>query len=339
MKFFIKLILVFAVILGLFLAFISTKPKNYDVYHTQVLKANIDDVFKTVNDYKTWESWGPWIEMDTTIVVKLDEKTSGVGSGYSWSSEKDENGRMETLTLEKNKYITQKVIFGNKGDSDIYWKFKSVDEGTEVTWGMKSDLGLIERAAFFVIGGAELMFKPMLVKGLRNLDKFTQKIKKSDKYSITSKGVVTSGGNYYVGLKAECSFDELGATLDKILPEVLIYCMQNDIKKEGKIFNLYHKYDEKNKHVEVSSCIPVKAKVKVDKKYDVNILKKGKYHKTILQGNYTHSDEAWGKAFEFIAKENLVIDDNEKPFEVFVKGHTQSPNPEDWVTEIYFPIK
>lgn len=339
MKFFLKLILVFAVILGLFFAFISSKPDHYDVYHTQVLKADINEVFNTVDDYKTWESWGPWIEMDTTIVIKLDKKHSGVGSGYSWSSEKGENGSMKTLILEKNKAITQKIIFGNKGDANMYWKFKHLDNGTEVTWGMKSDLSLIERSAFFVVGGAELMFKPMLVKGLKNLDDFTSEIQKTDNYSINSGGVVNYGGNYYVGLKAECSFEELGATLDKILPEVLIYCMQNNIKKEGNIFNLYHKYDEKNKRVEVSSCIPVKAMVKVDKKYNVSKLKKGKYHKTILKGNYSHSDEAWNKAFEFISNEGLVMDQEGKPFEVFVKGHTQSPNPEDWITEIYFPIK
>ncbi len=339
MKFFLKLILVFAVILGMFFAFISTKPSIYNVYHTQVLKVNIDDVFKTVNDYKTWKKWGPWMKMDTTIVIKLDEKSAGFGAGYSWTSKKDESGSMKTVKLIVNKSLEQKINFGGKGDADMYWKFDKVDNGTEVTWGIKSDLGLVEKAAFFVVGGAELMFKPMLVNGLRNLDDFTQQIKKSDKYSIASNGIVTYGGIYYVGLKAECSFEELGATLDKILPEVLIYCMQNNIKKEGKIFNLYHKYDEKNKRVEVSSCIPVNNKVKVAKKYDVNILKKGKYHKTILQGNYTHSDEAWRKAFEFIVREGLTIDEDRKPFEVFVKGHTQSPNPEDWITEIYFPVE
>lgn len=68
--------------------------------------------------------------------------------------------------------------------------------------------------------------------------------------------------------------------------------MKIGIKKEGFVFNIYHKYDEKNQRVEVSSCIPVKEKITTDKKYDVTILEKGKYHKTIFQGNYSHSDKS-----------------------------------------------
>lgn len=339
MKFLIKLALIFALIIGLFLAYVSTKPDTYDVSYTQILKAPINTTFKTVNDYKTWENWGPWIEMDTTITITLDKKTSGLGAGYSWTSTKDESGRMETLRLEENKAISQKIYFGNKGNSDMYWTFKPADNGTEVTWGMTSKLNLIEKAAFFVIGGAELMFKPMLVKGLRNLDDYTQKIKPIDKYSITSHGVGIYGGTYYVGLKAECSFDDLGKTLDKVLPDVLIYCMKNNIKKEGRIFNIYHKYDEQNKRVAFSSCIPIKDKVTTDKKYDVEILAKGRYFKTTLQGAYKHSSEAWLKAYDFVKHEGLTIDKTRKPYEVYVKGHTQSPNSQDWITDIYLPVK
>jgi effector-binding domain-containing protein/ribosome-associated toxin RatA of RatAB toxin-antitoxin module len=339
MKFFVKLLLLIAVILAVFFLYINTKPNTFDVSHTKLIKAPISTVYKTVNNYKTWDNWAPWIEQDTTLVVKLFDKTQGVDAGYTWESKKDAGGSMKTLAAIENKSIQQEIIFNNSGSSDIYWKFNKVNDGTEVTWGIKGDLGLLEKAAFSVAGGPELMFKPMIIDGLNNLDELIQKNKKSDKYSFIDSGVGEYGGQYYVGLKAECSFENLGATLDKILPDVLIYCMQNGIKKEGSLFNLYHKYDEKNKRVEVSSCVPVKEKVKADSKYDVEILEKGKYHKTIFQGNYSHSDEAWENAIAFINKKGLIMDNTRKPFEVYVKGHTQSTNPEDWITEIYLPVK
>lgn len=339
MKFLIKLLLILGVIMGIFFVYISTKPDSYDVNRKLVLKAPVTTIFNTVNDYSTWQNWGPWMEMDTTIVVTLDKKSKGMDAGYSWKSTEDGGGRMKTIALEQNKYINQKIYFDNHGEADIYWKFKPTDNGTEVIWGMKGELGLIEKAAFFVVGGPKLMFEPMLTKGLQNLDSLTQKIKKTDTYSFTNNGVGEYGGNYYVGLKATCSFEELGATLDKILPDVLIYCMKNGIKKEGPLFNLYHKYDEDNQMVEVSSCVPVGKKVKTDAKYQVAMLEKGKYHKTTFQGNYKYANKAWIKATEFVNKEGYTIDKKRKPFEFYVKGHTQSLNPEDWITEIYLPVK
>ena len=342
MKFFTKLLLLVVVLLVVFLFYVNTKPNTFDISHTKLIKAPISAIYKTANDYKTWENWAPWMDQDTTLVITLNKKTVGVDAGYTWKSKKDAGGSMKTLSLQENKSIQQKIVFNNSGSSDVYWKFNEVKDGTKVTWGIKGDLGLLEKAAFAVAGGAELMFKPMIIDGLNNLEALIKKnesVKKYDKYSFTSNGVDEYGGQYYVGLKAECSFDDLGATLDKILPDVLIYCMQNEIKKEGSLFNLYHKYDEKNKIVQVSSCVPVKDKVKVDSKYDVEVLTKGKYHKTTFQGNYSHSDEAWEKAIEFVTKEGLTMDESRNPYEVYVKGHTQSKNPEDWITEIYLPVK
>jgi len=342
MKFVFKLLLVLALILAIFFAYISTKSNHFDVQQTKLIKAPISSVFKTVNDYKTWKDWTPWMKQDTTLVVTLNEKTVGVDSGYTWKSDKDAGGNMKTISVEDNKQILQKMTFYNSGASDVYWKFKGVKEGTQVTWGIKGDLDLIQKAAFTVVGGAELLFMKTISEGLTNLDSYVTsniKLPKTDNYSITKNGVVVYGGQYYVGLKATCSFEELPKTLDKILPDVLIYCIQNGIKKNGAIFNIYHKYDEKNKRVEVSSCIPIKEKVKVDSKYDVELLEKGKYFKTTLKGNYSHSDEAWEKAFEYVQNEGLTMQENRKPFEVYVKGHTQAPNPEDWITEIYIPVK
>ena len=342
MKFLLKLILVFVVLIGAFLYYASTKPDSYNIKHTKLIKKPVVSIFNTVNNFNTWKNWGPWMGQDTTLVIKVDKKNKGVGAFYTWQSDKDAGGKMETLSVTKNKEILQKITFTNHGSSDVYWHFKEVKDGTEVTWGIKGKLSLIEKAAFTVAGGTELMFLPMIVKGLNNLDDFIQKKKvlpKEEKYSFTSNGVGIYGGNYYVGLKAECSFDDLGKTLDKILPDVLIYCMQNGIKKDGALFNLYHRYDEKNKVVEVSSCVPVNGKVKVSKKYNVEKLAKGKYHKTTFQGNYKFSDKAWLKAYDFVTKEGLKIDSTRKPYEVYVKGHTQSANPEDWITEIYLPVK
>jgi effector-binding domain-containing protein len=142
-----------------------------------------------------------------------------------------------------------------------------------------------------------------------------------------------------VHLTTECSFDEMGEKLDKMLPDVLIYCMKEKFARAGSLFTLYHKYDEKNKRVEFSSCYPVKERVKTSGDFALAFLESGRYYKTTFQGDYKYSDEAWKKAFAFASKEGVKIAANGKPFEVYTAGHTKSLNPADWITEIYLPVE
>jgi len=174
-KLVLKTLVVAAALLAVFFIYISTKPDSYNVKYTEVLKAPITTVFATVNDFKTWENWNPSMKKGADIEISYGDRTTGVGAEYSWESEKKGGGKMQTISLETNKTIHQKISFANQGESDVYWAFKEVTNGTEVTWAIKGELNLIEKAGFFVIGGADLMFMPMLVNGIRNLDSYTQK--------------------------------------------------------------------------------------------------------------------------------------------------------------------
>jgi len=320
-----------------FAIFIATRPSHYDVKRSKIIKAPASVIFNTINEYKTWKEWDPWEEMDTTIVVTYSEKTSGVDAGYSWISKQDGPGRMKTIALEENKSINQKIYFDRRDESDIYWQFINKEEGTEVTWGMKGDLGFMGKAYFILTGGADKVYGKMLEDGLNNIDTFVHK--QMDKYSITDNGVVDYSGGFYIYVSAECSFDDMGAKLDEMLPKVLIYAIQKRYPRAGAPFTLYHKYDEKNKRVEFSSCIPVRERVNPEGDIALAFMEPNKYHKTTLKGAYKYSEEAWKKAFEFAQKDGVTVPEDGKPFEVYTKGHTDSANPADWETEIYLPVE
>ena len=60
--------------------------------------------------------------------------------------------------------------------------------------------------------------------------------------------------------------------------------------------------------------------------------------KTTLKGNYTNLSEAWTEAYKYISENNLEQSDL-KPFEIYQNDPGEFPNPADWITEIYIPIK
>lgn len=294
-------------------------------------------IFNTVNEYKTWKDWGPWREDTDTFTSNFPEQTSGVDGSYSWNSRLEGNGSIKTTDLLVNVSLTQKIFTDRRGESDSFWKFENTGEGTKVIWTKRGKIDFSSKAFFLLVGDTEKVFGQILENGLNNLDTYVHA--EMDKYSITNSGVVEYGGGYYIHLTTECSFDEMGAELDKMLPEVLIYALQNSYPRGGDIFTLYHKYDEENKRVEFSSCIPVKERVNPGGDIALAFMETGRYHKTTLKGAYKYSQEAWEKAFEFAKDEGLIVPEKGKPFEVYTIGHMDSLNPADWVTEIYLPIE
>src|SRR5690606_15269784 len=60
--------------------------------------------------------------------------------------------------------------------------------------------------------------------------------------------------------------------------------------------------------------------------------------KTSLKGDYKHLSEAYTKARQYIEKNSLQIDPQGKSFEVYVTNPEETPNPAEWLTEIYIPI-
>ena len=60
--------------------------------------------------------------------------------------------------------------------------------------------------------------------------------------------------------------------------------------------------------------------------------------KTVLTGNYTNLAEAYQKAQEYVAQNNLIADPGKKMFEVYSNDPGNVPNPAEWRTEIYIPV-
>jgi effector-binding domain-containing protein len=90
----------------------------------------------------------------------------------------------------------------------------------------------------------------------------------------------------------------------------------------------------------MSNGIPVKERIKIPEGSDIsiNFIPKMKVLKTTLTGNYTNLPKAWEATMKHLADNNIEQSEHE-PFEIYTTDPGNFPNPADWVTEIYIPIK
>jgi hypothetical protein len=60
--------------------------------------------------------------------------------------------------------------------------------------------------------------------------------------------------------------------------------------------------------------------------------------KTTLNGDYSHTREAWGKTRAYLSKNHLSENVGGTQIEVYRKNMMQVANPSQWITDIYIPV-
>lgn len=314
--------------------YLATLDGTYDVKRTRVIKAPVSLVFSIVNDYKTWQYWGPWQEIDSTIVYEFPSTTVGVGATYSWKGSSG-NGSMENIATVFNESIDDVVHFEGQGDASGYWRFKKMEEGVEVTWGIKGEMPFLAR---FMAAKMDAEVGPMFERGLELLQNYV--IKEMKVFSIVSTGAVDYGGGYYLFQTTSCKFDEVSSKMQEIFQNLNVFMQSNNIAAAGKPFNLNHKWDEAMQTAIFSCCIPIKERlITTDKTVQVGIMNPQRVFKTILTGHYDNSNQAWETAYKNLEIQGFKAAPKGEPFEVFITHPEEEPNPAKWITEIYIPIE
>ncbi len=322
--------------------YFATKDGSFQIEKTEIIEAPVPVVFKKANDYKTWENWGPWKRNDSTIVFNYPEKISGEGASYNWNG-KDWDGFMKTTEVIPNQSIKQQINFqtpaGNR-DADVYWKFEKVNEGTKVTWGMQGEHGLVDKAyqSIFKID-FDTNMRNMLTEGLVGLRKNVEK--ELQVYTINVDGVTQYGGGFYMYSTTAASLDAIGQKVNQLMPSVITYMEHNNITKAGRPMTIFNAYNVTSNTAIISCAIPTTTRMIVPE--DSNVLSgfmpAQTVIKTTLKGNYKNLNEAIAKGMQYVTDNGYISPDDSSMFAIYVNTTEEVPNPAEWLTEIYIPIR
>jgi len=329
---FLILILVGAV---LFAGYVISLDSSFEVSRERKIVAPANLIFQQIADLKNWDKWSPLKDKDSTIQFEYNKSTQKEGDYFRFTDSDGKRQKVTNLTLAKDSLIKQSMA-SNDMLQELEWQIQpDGNEAVVVKWTVKGELPIWQR---IYAKKMDNMIGPKLTRGLELLDKSVHR--DMEKHETYIQKVSELSSTYYIYKSTSCKKDSLGAKMDKLLPEVLIYALKHQIPMNGKPFTIYNKWDEENNSIIFSSCIPTKEKVVIN---DADILTGqtpgGAYLKAHYQGAYKFLRTGWNKAYQYIAQnEKIIIDSTREPFEIYTLGHTKSLNPADWVTEIYIPV-
>ena len=127
----------------------------------------------------------------------------------------------------------------------------------------------------------------------------------------------------------------------QMLPAVNSYMIENNLPQTGMPFTIYNEFNEEQSTAIYSTAIPTRDKVVTPKDSAIlcDFLPRQKVVKTTLTGDYGNLKEAWEAGYKYIADNGLELNTQSAAFEVYRTNPELQPNPAQYITEIYIPIK
>jgi len=283
------ILLIIAVLIFALLLWLWMQPANYEVVRRRVIKVKPEQVYPLVADFKHWASWSPWVMHEPNATLEFSENTDVTDSWYTWQGRHIGAGKMVHKTLVENESIEQDLTFYRpmKSNSQVYWRFNSVGEHTEVTWGMRGKMPFLFRWMSKLMDGFVGKDYEM---GLAQLAMKAGDMSKP--FEIEFLGEVEVEAQDYIGSHFAGSLEDMKAVIREEFTKVTQAAADNGMAGNGPPFTLYHEFNKKDKLVICDISVPVVEAKEVEGLVSGTILGQ-KYMRTTLKGDYEHVEKTW----------------------------------------------
>jgi uncharacterized protein YndB with AHSA1/START domain len=125
--------------------------KTLHVQRSAVIPAPPERIFALLDDFRQWEHWSPWEELDPNMTHTYSGPERGVGAVHEWKGNKKAGeGRMEIVDADPPHRLDMDVKFIRPFKSENTTRLTLAENGpgsTNVTWSMDSPMPFMMRIA------------------------------------------------------------------------------------------------------------------------------------------------------------------------------------------------
>ncbi len=145
-------------------------PRHVSVERSAVIPAEPTDIMSLAASNAGFQTFNPYKTLDPELAIELYGPEKGVGSAFHFDG-KDGTGT-QTIANVGADHVTYAIDLGPMGQPTQFISVLPVDNGTEVTWRVESDMGF--NPVFRIFGlFMDGMMGPTFELGLENLAKVT----------------------------------------------------------------------------------------------------------------------------------------------------------------------
>jgi uncharacterized protein YndB with AHSA1/START domain len=132
--------LVAALLIGAVLVLAATRPDQFRITRSTVIKAPPEKIFALISDFRRWATWSPYEKKDPDMRRSFGEAAEGRGATYAWDGDGNVGqGRMEIIEVAPPGKVVIHLDFTRPFEAHNSVVFTLLPRGqeTEVTWDMQ----------------------------------------------------------------------------------------------------------------------------------------------------------------------------------------------------------
>ncbi len=177
-------------------------------------------------------------------------------------------------------------------------------------------------------------------RGIKTVKNFGENLLDySETYKVSNIEEAIIPSQYCAYIQLECNSLDKANTMVKNIHIVMNYIKDNEIPLNGHPFLEITDWDINNQTIKFDFCFPIKQNnnYPLSKSISFKKTKEKKSLKSIFNGNYRKSDNAWFTIIDYAEQNNIEIE--YLPTEIFLNDPHAGGNSLEWVAEVYMPIK
>lgn len=307
-------------------------PGRYEVVRSHTIRAPKQQVFDIVRDFSQFPAWSPWLIHDPQTQLTMDQPTQ-VGGSYAWRSPKMGEGQWIHRRIEPLSFIETELVFTKpfKSVSDVRFEFSDAAQGhTQLTWRMQAQLPFFMRPMlpmFRRMIGMDFELGLAMLAGLVDPQDAHPRIEFVGTVDLPADTVLTHA---YSGTLAG-----MKTAMSEAYPPLFA---RAGAHATGLGWGIYHR---------IRPTEPIDAStVKMDMAVSVqpgtpgaNIRGAGRYFHARLHGDYRFLGPAWNAAYGQARMRKLKWSKSHPALEAYPTNPAEHPNSNDWITDIYVPVR
>ena len=167
----LKLLLVPAALVAVFLGYIALQSRNYVISREIVIALPPEKIFPFISQPKLVHEWSPWLEQDPGLQMVYSGPSDGIGAKSSWDSRgKMGTGSATVIESVLNQRVQTQLDYTKPFEMSQVAEIvlKPTSGGTMVTWSVQGKSGFMARVMCSFMS-MDKMVGDQFVKGLNTL--------------------------------------------------------------------------------------------------------------------------------------------------------------------------
>jgi len=290
-------------------------------------------VYNMVNDFKNWDSWSPWADIDPDAINTYTDKTVGVGAQHTWKGNKElgEGSQKIIESVKGQKIKTELLTNFWKGSAYSNWKFEEKGKKTKVSWDMQG------AETPFVFRPFNLLMKSGLKKtyrtGLDRIKKQTEDRFKNKIYGGYKINEVYQGTKHYVMNRQVVNMADVNKYYTQNVGSLFTKAQGVTMEMDGMPSRLFYSWDETSGTTDMAAALPLKEPVTIPGAISQTI-SDGKVIQVDYYGDPGKTQAAHQAITDYMNDNGLLV--NYPIVEESITDPVEEKDPKKWLTKITY---